>query len=226
MTEAPKPSGRAARRAATRAEKVQKLPSLRDLSHALPSALDLSAAKNEYFKTDNDKSAILLHAAVLDAYLGICLQLHISLTNQKVSHEQILSIFQEERAPLSSLSSKIHLAYLLGIIDGEARGDLDCIRRIRNAFAHSVVMLIFKTKQITDECKKLKLKLTDFLIESDRDLVFSSYLCILGQLSEYIGSQTSTLSLLKRFGLRRPLLTQIANQIRTSLGLPPQPSPK
>jgi hypothetical protein len=40
-------------------------------------------------------------------------------------------------APLATFSAKIRLAYALSIFGSSTRDDLDTIREIRNAFAHS-----------------------------------------------------------------------------------------
>jgi hypothetical protein len=221
---ASQPPSRRERRATKRDEAKRKEPTLSELSRTLPGTADLTAAKDEYFKTDNDKVAILLHASVLDANLGVCIALHIADANPLISYDEVQKIIHGEHAALGTFSSKIHLAYLVGIVDAAARNDLDCIRRIRNAFAHSALPLTFQTKQVVDECKKLQLKRSDFTISTNRDMVFSSYLCILNQYGVYIKSKTRPLALLRKYGPRRQILTQILDQIRTALGLPPESS--
>jgi DNA-binding MltR family transcriptional regulator len=50
--------------------------------------------------------------------------------------------------PLGTFSSRIKIAYALGIIGGKSRHDLDIVGNIRNAFAHGMRDLAFDTKEI------------------------------------------------------------------------------
>jgi len=50
--------------------------------------------------------------------------------------------------PLSTLSSKIVMAHALGIISSDTFKELEKIRKIRNAFAHSLVVLHFHSAEI------------------------------------------------------------------------------
>jgi mannitol operon repressor len=48
-------------------------------------------------------------------------------------------LFDEPNAPLSTLSAKASAARALGLISKEEFSDIDLVRKIRNAFAHSVM---------------------------------------------------------------------------------------
>ena len=50
--------------------------------------------------------------------------------------------------PLSSFSGKIDVAYALGIVTKETYEDLTIIRRVRNQFAHSRVLVDFSSIEI------------------------------------------------------------------------------
>jgi DNA-binding MltR family transcriptional regulator len=54
--------------------------------------------------------------------------------------------------PLSTFSNKIKFGYALGLYGKLLRADLDCLRHIRNAFAHAKLDVDFKTKEISDAC--------------------------------------------------------------------------
>jgi hypothetical protein len=62
---------------------------------------------------------------------------------------------QQALDALSSLARKISMARALGIYGTKMRSDLNWIRHIRNAFAHSKIHLEFATKEIADACDQL-----------------------------------------------------------------------
>jgi Mannitol repressor len=57
--------------------------------------------------------------------------------------------------PLGSFSSKIKMAYLLGLINELLMTNLDIVRDIRNDFAHSRKELAFSEQSVRDRCKNL-----------------------------------------------------------------------
>jgi DNA-binding MltR family transcriptional regulator len=54
----------------------------------------------------------------------------------------------EGYGPLNSFSSKVDLSYALHIITKDIYDDLTTIRKIRNAFAHSVSLINFDSREI------------------------------------------------------------------------------
>jgi DNA-binding MltR family transcriptional regulator len=64
--------------------------------------------------------------------------------------------------PLSTLSAKIDLARLLGLMTGTIKSDLHILRDIRNEFAHQIahktthVKLAFSSAHIKDKCLALR----------------------------------------------------------------------
>lgn len=58
-------------------------------------------------------------------------------------------------APISTFSAKIKICYAMGIIGKNTRRDLEIIRHIRNAFAHSAKPLWFSTPEISKACDML-----------------------------------------------------------------------
>jgi DNA-binding MltR family transcriptional regulator len=61
----------------------------------------------------------------------------------------------EGYGPLASFSAKIDVAFALGVISKETRGQLLLIKRIRNAFAHTTDYLDFNSPAIVDICSNL-----------------------------------------------------------------------
>jgi hypothetical protein len=60
----------------------------------------------------------------------------------------------DDRCPLYSFNSKIVVGYALGIYDQGMRSDLDIVRKIRNAFAHSKRAIQFDHPAVVAELKK------------------------------------------------------------------------
>jgi hypothetical protein len=81
---------------------------------------------------EGERAAVVLGAARLDVSLERLLK--------KLMHPHpggSDNLFDTER-PLSSFSAKIALAYRLGVIDRNFEHALQMVRKIRNAFAHSI----------------------------------------------------------------------------------------
>ncbi len=57
--------------------------------------------------------------------------------------------------PLSTFSAKIKIGHALGLYGHLYRADLNCIRDIRNAFAHSKAIIDFDHPDVASACKEL-----------------------------------------------------------------------
>lgn len=99
--------------------------------------------------SESDRGCALFAAG----YLDVCFSdlLYISLVKNKNIDKDLF----EGTAPLSNFSSRIKLAYYLGLISRNCRRDLDIIRGIRNDFAHKPEIISFETQSIRDRCKNL-----------------------------------------------------------------------
>lgn len=99
---------------------------------------------------ESDRASAVLCAAFLDHELEILLRRFmrdIKETNELFNQMQ----------PLSTFSSKIKFAYVLGLISQEVYHDLNLIRRIRNDFAHDRRARSFTETDIASRCRSLKL---------------------------------------------------------------------
>ena len=101
-----------------------------------------------------DRGAALICATWLDEELSAAIKTKfINSDNEK-------RVF-ESNCPLSTFSSKIEIAYSLGLLSKRNYSDLTIIRKIRNDFAHSILdsnsePVSFNTQQIRDRCYSLK----------------------------------------------------------------------
>jgi hypothetical protein len=107
------------------------------------------------FQKETDRGAALVGAALIDTRLKAVLRSHF--LNSKVVEELI----EGGSAPLGTFSSRIKLAYALGIITELEFGECEIIRRIRNDFAHGVHGLTFQDQKLSDLCNNLKANTPD-----------------------------------------------------------------
>lgn len=99
--------------------------------------------------SESDRGCALFAAAYLDSSLSDLL--YVSL----VANKKIDTDLFEGTAPLATFSSRIKMAYYLGLISQPCRRDLDIIRAIRNDFAHKLDVDSFAVQSVQDRCKTL-----------------------------------------------------------------------
>ncbi len=86
----------------------------------------------EEFGGETDRAAVVLGAAKLDTLLYHLIQK--SLLPNTSSNDELL----DGDAPISTFSSRINMAFRLGLIDPELTRALHLVKRIRNIFAHEL----------------------------------------------------------------------------------------
>jgi DNA-binding MltR family transcriptional regulator len=84
------------------------------------------------FAKQDDRSAVILAAALIELHLGALLKK--ALLPSPVTKDALL----DERGPLSTLYSRSHLCLRLGLIDTELFRAIDFFRDIRNIYAHQL----------------------------------------------------------------------------------------
>jgi DNA-binding MltR family transcriptional regulator len=114
---------------------------------------------------ESDRAAALIGATMLENALRELLE---SGMRHNLTNEEKRAIFVGEGF-LSRFSSKIKLAYALNLITPQLRFDVDLVREIRNAFAHSVVPLEFETPEIKNVCSLLSFYVRKKYKPSPRD---------------------------------------------------------
>jgi len=132
--------------------KGKRKPSLYDFSRQ---GLDSAEEFERYWaevNSGNDRSACLVSTTAIGHIIVELMQKYfIELT--KDEHDKL---FFERNSTLGTFAQRIDIAFALGFISRSERDDLNIIRRIRNAFAHSVANISFDNKLVADECRKLK----------------------------------------------------------------------
>jgi DNA-binding MltR family transcriptional regulator len=104
----------------------------------------------ESLAVESDRAVALITTAYLDdALAGV---IRAALLDEPAIVEEILGLDR----PLGTLSSRIKVAYCLGLISKGTYRDLELIRAIRNRFAHARRVLQFGTPEIKDRCLQLR----------------------------------------------------------------------
>lgn len=129
--------------------KGQKKPSLRDLSNVMVLDDHVQDILHE-LDHQSDRGAALICAAMVEIGLRWAMQCRLALFKDC---GEIL--FEKEGAPLGAFSARIKVARGMGVIGPQVEAHLDCLRRIRNQFAHSPLKIDFENPLIAAEINKL-----------------------------------------------------------------------
>jgi hypothetical protein len=100
----------------------------------------------ESLTPETDRGCALMAAAFLDERLMDLLKANL------VNDDRMSQKVFDSSGPLGSFSSRIDMAYLMGLIPKNALRDLHLLRKIRNNFAHVSDKLTFETPEISDRC--------------------------------------------------------------------------
>ncbi|MEH2365082.1 MltR family transcriptional regulator [Nostoc sp.] len=99
----------------------------------------------------NDRACVIVGAVFLE------IQLEQLLMNFLVDDKRKVGKLFDFNQPLGSFSSKISMAYCLGLIGSALFDDITIIRDIRNDCAHELQAIDFSNQSIADKCKNFKL---------------------------------------------------------------------
>lgn len=109
---------------------------------------NLEILQDEMEKSTSDRSCVIVAVAYFDEFLGYLFKSFLSTPSSQKEDKELFSGY----GPLSSFSSKILLAYRLGLISNYEFKALQTIRKIRNEFAHNLTkdsLLEFKDKLLS-----------------------------------------------------------------------------
>jgi len=98
---------------------------------------------------ETDRGCALMAASFLEHRTGELLKSFF------VADENLHQSLLNGNGPLSSFSSRIDVAYSVGVIPKMMRNDLHLLRKIRNEFAHTPEEINFQTPSIADRCRIL-----------------------------------------------------------------------
>ena len=118
-------------------------------------------------RLESERAAVILAVAKLDVALFELLSKF--LLSPPSSQDNLL----DQDGPLSAFSSRINIAYRLGLIDAEFTRSLHLVRRIRNAFAHDISGCSLEAGPQRDRVRELA---NPFLRSSDFRLINNIYI--------------------------------------------------
>ncbi len=146
----------------------------------------------------SERSIAIVGAAYLEMVLD-----HILLAFLPEDEKEVLKLM-DYNGPLGNFSGKINMCYCLGLIDKVIKDDLNNIRKIRNKFAHDMVVS-FTDEPIQSWCRALKwhtVSLTPFIPKdaTNRDLFQVGVHQLISHLNGCIGiARNQKRSLLNNF---------------------------
>jgi mannitol operon repressor len=132
------------------AKKLPKKNPSRDLApkSLAPDSREFRIFLDEFTK-ESDRGEALVAASLLDERLKAILKAFF--VESKISTELLDSF----NAPLGSFSSRIAIAYALGLISKNEFTEITLIRKIRNEFSHKWKDVTFDSSPIREFCNKL-----------------------------------------------------------------------
>jgi DNA-binding MltR family transcriptional regulator len=121
----------------------------------------------------NDRSAALVWGALVEDALQSAIEKRLYHFNS----DELNSLFGGNGF-LENFAAKSLMAYAINIVTKEQYRDLDLIREIRNAFAHTMPNVTFETKEVMDVCDLLSTYYEyGFLATKNRRAIYS-YACL------------------------------------------------
>jgi predicted trehalose synthase len=114
----------------------------------VPQGLDVMKMREEVDQA-SDRSAAIIVGAAVDRYLEAAI-----LERLERNDDETVGELTKLGGALSGLFAKTHLAYALGLFSKQHSIELECIRKIRNCFAHSAGNVTFETPAVAAECAK------------------------------------------------------------------------
>lgn len=122
---------------------------------------------------ESDRALVVILGAVIEDTLTLKLAQKMRPFEGKKGRNDFERMFANN-GPLSTFSGKIAMAYALELIDPQTRDELDDIREMRNACAHSFFPISFDLPEMQKVCRRLMGK-EDSLLRIDEDADRAAY---------------------------------------------------
>jgi DNA-binding MltR family transcriptional regulator len=119
--------------------------------------------------------------------------LQVLLRTGMIVGPEVDKLFDDSDGPLSSFAAQIKCAWAIGLIDGELRKDLDCIRKVRNRFAHENEQTLFSSSPVREWFRQLspvkhgRVIVTEFSRSEYTKVVFEIQLTLMALVWQRVG---------------------------------------
>jgi hypothetical protein len=143
-------SPKAAKRPSVFQETARSIKTLRQYSRGRISPLDMKALNAE-LDAESDRACIILMANILDDTLKDRLSKCLCFSPTDTEYDQVFRF----EGPLGTFSARMEIACLFGFIDDSTYQELDIIRELRNACAHSKRQMVFSDPRIANVTRRL-----------------------------------------------------------------------
>jgi hypothetical protein len=108
-------------------------------------------------KQGNHRALAITLTALLERALEEYIASALTWPPGETEAEKERKDFFRSDAPFATFAAKTRLGFLLGLYNSVVRSDLETIRELRNAFAHSTSHIDFKTIAVEAVCARLAL---------------------------------------------------------------------
>ena len=123
---------------------------MQDFESRFSGVFDRVVALVKEFEAETDRGAVLVGAAFLEHQLGEL------LTRYFVDDAKIVAELLNPGGPAGTFSSRIKLAYCIGLLRPDQFRDLETVRKLRNEFAHTFDKASFRHARARDLCANLQ----------------------------------------------------------------------
>lgn len=124
--------------------------SIHDLSRLEVDSTAIEDIRKE-LEESSDRAAAIVGTAVVQSVLCTLI-----LEKLECKDAQLIKKMYAQNGPLASFYSQMHLARAMKLIDDATLREMDVLRRVRNAFAHSISSISFTTPEVLEECRKFR----------------------------------------------------------------------
>ena len=125
------------------------IPSIKNLSREMPTMDEWGTMDREIEKAHDMSVAILLVSHV-ERFVEFGIIARLNRKDQSTINQLV-----SRGGPIPSFSSKIILAYAMGLISKDDKNDMEALKSIRNVFAHSSRHLTFDTAVISKQIQSM-----------------------------------------------------------------------
>jgi len=123
---------------------------LKRMMRDTPGSDEIKAILADLFSEKNDQAFAVTIAAILDGVVERTVRKKLVCLNKREEKELF-----DGTGPLATFSARIRIGYALGLFDRFIRDDLETIREIRNAFAHTKKVISFDSAEVSTVCTRL-----------------------------------------------------------------------